>query len=289
MILIAMLIALAAERLLSPHRDGMIAARLGSGLVRALPTGLRRLPVLPWLLAGLAAALVALLQQGLGSFLLEVPFAAAVLFFCLGPRDLAEDVQKLRAARSAGDAATVARLTQLLQVGPEPDADHRSLLGALFIQSHERRFGPLLWFLVAGPAGAVLYRIASRAPGWLDAPDDAQARSAALLHGALAWLPARATALLYGLAGSLDDALDAWKRVQDEIHGAPERSWQRHTWSLLAETANAALDWEDSADGGPMLTSSLDPTLAEVLRMERRATLLLLALSALFTAGIWAA
>lgn len=285
MTLIAMLIALAAERLLSPYRDGVVATRFGTGLLRALPDGLRRLPALPWLLSGLAAALTAWLEDGISNVLFKVPFAALVLFLCLGPRDLAEDVQNLRAARSAGDAAGVARLTRLLQMGPEPDADHRSLLGALFIQSHERRFGVLFWFLVAGPAGAVLYRIASRLPSWIESPDDEQARAAALLHNALAWLPARFTALLYGLAGSLDDAMSAWRRLQDE----PHPSWQRHTWSLLAETANAALDWEDSADGGPMVTSSLDSTLAEVLRMEARATLILLALSALFTAGVWIA
>ena len=283
MILVAMLLALAAERLLSPYRDGVIAARFGTGLLRALPPALRQQAALPWLIAALAAGLVALLRHQIGSVVIGVAFAALVLFLCLGPRDLAEDVQRLRAARAAGDAATVARLTRLLQMGPEPDADHRSLLGALFIQSHERRFGLLLWFLVAGPAGAVLYRIASRLPAWIERPDSAQARAAALLHGLLAWLPVRATALLYGLAGSLDDALAAWRRVEAE----PHPDWQRHGWSLLAETANAALDWEDSRDGGPMVTSSLDPTLAEVLRMETRATLIVLALTALFTAGVW--
>jgi AmpE protein len=289
MILIAMLLALAAERLLSPYRDGVIAARFGTGLLRALPALIGRHPALPWLLTALGAGIVVLLYNGIESSLINVPFAAVVLFLCLGPRDLSEDVQRLRAARSAGDAATVTRLTRLLQMGPAPDADHRSLLGALFIQSHERRFGVLLWFLVAGPGGAVLYRLASRMPSWLESTDDAQARSASLLHNLLAWLPTRVTALLYGLAGSLDDALAAWRRVHDEPRDPATWNWQRHSWSLLAETANAALDWEDSADGGPMVTSSLDPTLAEVLRMETRATLILLALTALFTAGVWVA
>jgi len=99
-------------------------------------------------------------------------------------------------------------------------------------------------------------------------------------------LPARITALLYGLAGSMDDALDAYSRVQREpVNGAD--GWQRRSWSLLAETANAALDWEDAPDSGPMIASSLDATLAEVLRMETRATLILLALVAMFSVGAW--
>lgn len=287
MSLIAMLIALAAERLLSPYRDGLLGARLGIALLRAVPAGLRARGVLPWLMAALAAGLTLWLQSRLQVVLFELPFATLVLFLCLGPRDLADDVQRLRAARSAGDAATVTRLTRLLQMGPEPDADHRSLLGALFIQSHERRFGTCLWFIVAGPAGAVLYRVASRIGTVMESPG-AQ-RQAALLHGLLAWVPARLTALLFGLAGSMDDALEALKRVHAEPPSPDQAGWQRRTWNLLAEAANASLDWEDAPGSGPMIASSLDATLAEVLRMETRATLILLALAAVFSAGVWVA
>ena len=289
MSLIAMLLALLAERLLSPYRDGLLGARIGIALLRAVPAALRASAALPWLIAALAAALMIALERQAQASLFAAPLATIVLFFCLGPRDLADDVQRLRAARSAGDAASVTRLTRLLQMGPEPDADHRSLLGALFIQSHERRLAVLLWFLAAGPAGAVLYRIASRMPGVFDAVDGRPAAAANLVHSLLAWPSVRLTALLYGLAGSLDDALAAWQRVREEARAGAGAGWQRQGWSLLAETANAALDWEDSRDGGPMITSSLDATLDEVLRMETRATLILLALTALFTAGVWAA
>lgn len=287
MILLALLLALGVERLMSTRRDG---GSVDSPLVRLwqlLPKPLRDAPFATWLLAFALAGLVALIGSSLSGGLTQLAYATAALFVCLGPRDLADDVQRLRAARAAGDAATVARLTRSLQRGPAPDADHRSLLGALFIQSHERRFGACLWFIVGGPAGAVLYRIASRLSALVETPS-AQ-RSAALLHNLLAWLPARLTALLFGLAGSMDDALDALKRVQREAPTAGSDGWQPRTWSLLAEAANASLDWEDAPGSGPMIASSLDATLAEVLRMETRATLILLALVALFTAGVWVA
>lgn len=272
MMLLAMLLALAAERALSPHRDGLPWP--------ALPAGLRG-PAWPWLLALGPAALMAVLHGALGSGWLAMLFDALVLFLCLGPRDLVDDVQRLRAARAASDADAVARLTRGMQRGPEPDADHRSLLGALFIQSHERVLAPLLWFVALGPAGAVLYRLASRLPAWLD--DAAGVRAATTLHAALAWPTQRAAALLFGLAGSLDDALIAWRRLRGS--GC---DWRTQGWTLLAEAANAALDWEDGG-GGPVVASSLDATLAEVLRMQLRALLILLAVVALFTAGIWAA
>ncbi len=284
MILLAMLLALGAERLLSSRRRSGSADPVLARLWPRLPAVIRHHAGTPWLLALVAAAVTIGLAEQLQPALLELLFSAAVLLVCFGPRDLADDVQRLRAARSAGDAATVARLSRVLQLGPMPDADHRSLLGALFIQSHERRFGACLWFIVLGPAGAVLYRVASRLAVLIE--DTAAQRQAALLHSLMAWLPARITALLYGMAGSMDDALDAFGRVQREPVSGTD-GWQRRTWSLLAETANAALDWEDAPDSGPMIASSLDATLAEVLRMETRATLILLALVAMFSAGAW--
>lgn len=287
MTLLALVLALLAERLLAAQRTpSAVSEPLLARLWPRLPAGLRGSPITPWLLtAGLALAVAGLLRE-VDSLLFELAYSATILLICFGPRDLADDVQHLRAARSAGDADTVNRLTRSLQRGPAPDADHRSLLGALFIQSHERRFGTCLWFVALGPAGAVLYRLASRLAAVID--EGATQASAARLHALLAWIPARLTALLFGLAGSMDDALDAFTRVQREPLTGPD-AWQRRTWSLLAETANAALDWEDAPGSGPMIASSLDATLAEVLRMETRATLIGLALAALFTAGAWIA
>jgi AmpE protein len=273
MTLLAMLLALLAERALSPHRDALPWP--------ALPSKLRG-PAWPWVIAIGIAVIVGLLHAAIDNSWLAMAFAAFVLFVCLGPRDLVDDVQRLRAARAAGDAETVTRLTLGMQRGPSPDADHRSLLGALFIQSHERVLAPLLWFVALGPAGAVLYRLASRLPLRID--DAAALRSAQTLHSALAWPTQRLASLLFGLAGSLDDALIAWKRLRAE---GPS-DWRTHGWTLVAEMANAALDWEDGG-GGPVVASSLDATLAEVLRMQLRALLILLAVVALFTAGIWAA
>ena len=120
---------------------------------------------------------------------------AAVLLLCLGPRDLAEDVHDLLAAREAGDIARVQQIARNLQRGPQPDESHRSLMGTLFIQSHEKLFGVLLWFFVFGPAGAVAYRIACRLPRLMHetAAASLAERTADWVHGLLAWAPVRVT------------------------------------------------------------------------------------------------
>jgi AmpE protein len=48
-----------------------------------------------------------------------------------------------------------------------------------------------------------------------------------LVHGALAWIPARLTALGYALGGSFDDALNSWRtlslRDKASLHDGNER------------------------------------------------------------------
>ncbi|TAJ51252.1 MAG: hypothetical protein EPO48_13825 [Nevskiaceae bacterium] len=284
---LAVLLALAAERLV-PHGLGFGQPVLLRAILRALDKVrlgalLARSAVLPWLLTALAVAAAAFLQSLLPGLFLQGVFGGLVLFFCLGPRDLTDDVQALLAARAAGDLPEVARLARRLQHGPEPEASHRSLLGALFIQSHERLFGVLLWFVAMGPAGAVFYRVASRLPAQVEAlePHTAAASAAAQLHGLAAWLPVRFCAALFALAGSMDDALAAWRRVGELEY---QHGWRSHSWAVLAEVASCALATEE-ADGKQAPPPNLESALREVLRMQTRALLILLAGFAVFTTG----
>jgi membrane protein required for beta-lactamase induction len=212
---------------------------------------------------------------------LDVLVSGGVLLFCLGPRDLAEDVHSLLAARARGDNDAVLLLSRALQRGPHADPTRRTLIGALFIQSHERLFGILLWFFAAGPVGALLYRLVSRMPRALNevTPDSRAVRAAETLHDLIAWIPARMTALLYGLAGSLDDALGVW-RGHSFSTGL---EWRTSTWAVLAEVPAASLHMED-ADGDEA-PANFDESLSEVLRMQARALLILLAFFAFFATG----
>ena len=212
---------------------------------------------------------------------LELLWSASLLLLCLGPRDLAEDVHGLLEARTRGDTDAFTQLSRALQRGPHPDPTHRTLIGALFIQSHERMFGVMLWFFAVGPIGAVLYRMASRMPRALNdvQPDTQAARVAETVHDILAWIPARITALLYGLAGSLDDALKVWRGLIFETH-----EWRTQTWAVLAEVPAASLNMEE-ADGSEVAPATLEAALNEVLRMQLRVLLILLASFAIFATG----
>jgi len=283
--LIGVLLALGLERVLG-HLPGwgrpVLFLGVMRGLSRMLPTVLRRSAALPLLVVTLPAALVWWARGELESPIVELCASAAVLLLCLGPRDLAEDVHELVKAREAGDDERVAQLARALQRGPSPGETHRSLLGALFIQSHEKLFGVLLWFFALGPAGAVAYRLASRLPRWLaeTAPDSTALVVSEWLHALAAWVPARISAALFGLAGSLDDAIQAWRGIASQ----PEHGWRNQSWAILAEVSSASLRSE-AKDGGEIVPATLAAALEEVLRMQWRALLILLGFFAFFATG----
>lgn len=285
MTLIGILIALLFERLLGRvpgWGQPVLFLAAMRGLHAFFPLAWWRSPVLP---VAVIAGPAGLAVWGLGVIegpLVRLALAAGILLLCLGPRDLAEEVHELLRARSEGDDTRAAQLSRALQRGPSPGETHRSLVGALFIQSHEKLFGVLLWFFAVGPAGAIAYRLASRLPRYLNetAAGSGALRAADLIHAAMAWLPARVTALLFGLAGSLDDALRVWRRLLRE----PESEWRTETWAVLAEVPAASLGTEE-ADGAVVVPATLEAMLEEVLRMQWRALLILLAGFVLFATG----
>lgn len=290
MTLIAILAALIAERLLG-HVPGW-----GSPvLMRYYLSMLRKALPLPALWRGAAAigvvlapplALTWAVQGALDQPVVELVFSAVVLFLCLGPRDLADDVQLWLEARQAGDRASAERLARTLQQGPErytasDTPDSRSLVGAMFIQSHERLFGVMLWFFALGPIGAVGYRVVSRLPRLLMEHEDSPAADAAeTLHALAAWIPARITAALFGLAGSLDDAIREYRRLSSDAgHG-----WRGHTWAVLAEVSSGSLKFE-TKEGTTEAPATIDLAAREVLNLQFRALMILLAFFAVATTG----
>jgi membrane protein required for beta-lactamase induction len=199
------------------------------------------LPVLP----------VALVDLALGSHLLGLPhfaFAVVVLLLSFGPRDLRDEVDDYVAALERGDRdEALRRASELL----EGDAASRgagrreAVEEAIFVQANNRIFGVIFWFMVLGPAGAWAFRVsdlmrrraafeaARRGGGTAPAGQGGPA----LLHGLLAWVPARLAAGAYALAGSFEDAVGSWRVAVDR---AAEGLLDR-TEDLLARVGRASL------------------------------------------------
>ena len=81
-------------------------------------------------------------------------------------------------------------------------------------QAHRHVLGPVFWFIILGPVGAVIYRAADLlAERWGRAEPEKRvfARFAERAFFWIDWLPARITAASFAIAGNFEDAAYCWR------------------------------------------------------------------------------
>jgi AmpE protein len=240
--LIALLIGLIVERLATQ----LFHLRELRWLDRVIDFGFRQVDryanwpplLLVVLLAFVLVLPVLLLRLGLGDALLGFPylvFAVVVLFFSLGPRDIAEEVDEHCAALRSEDPERIRATAKTLlekDIPADPAERSQEVEQAVCIQANNRLFAVIFWFVLLGPLGAWTYRVTDlirRRAVFRAGRDDSGTGAPSLvvgaaedLHGWLAWVPARLTAMGYALAGDFDGALTAWRtptpRGAEELH-----------------------------------------------------------------------
>lgn len=229
--------------------------------------------------------LVGVLQSwtsGLLFGLIGLAFYILVFVYCLGPRDLAADVDTWCEVGGSSDRdlrrrAAARLLAEGEEVPDDPQACTARVTRSVLTGANERLFAVLFWFIVLGPLGAVLYRAAAllyRRPGECGGFADA----AALLHAILVWLPARLTALGYALSGHFDSALAGWRAAHGEYPEGTEGSER-----VLAETGLGALALSQADSEDPVG----DPVRAAMRLVWRTLVVWLVGLSLMTLAG-WA-
>ncbi len=267
--LIALLVGLAIERLATQifhwRRMRWMDRLIDAGFSRASRHSDLPPRVAVALLSILLALPVLVVILMLGDSLLGFPYlflAIVVLFFSLGPNDIGEDIGRYCTALEEDDEE---RLGQTVRTLVEYEPPERLLdrihcvEQAVFVQANNRLFAVIFWFVALGPfgpLGAWLYRVtdlirrravftAGRA-GENGTDIGALKDAAVVLHGWLAWIPARLTAIGYGVAGHLDAALAAWRAPAD----AEPRSGPEASENLLARVGVASLalpEFEDES------------------------------------------
>lgn len=195
--------------------------RLAQGLEARLrqagrsPRGQRLAGVAAWTLAVLpcvAAAMV--LRSGPGRLVADV----LALYLALGARSLGEHVERVAADLDGGDLAAarthvgwiVSRDTRAL----DPEGVAKAAVETTLENGNDAVFGALFWFALLGAPGAVLFRLANTLDamwGYKNARFLHFGWAAARLDDLLNYLPARLTALTYGLLGRLRPALACWR------------------------------------------------------------------------------
>ena len=262
--LIALLIGLVVERL-ATRLFHLRRLRWIDRIIDAGFRGAEKLPDWPalisvFLVAVLLVLPVLIVMLALGDSLLGFSYlllGVVVLFFSLGPQDIGEDVDEYCRAIEEGDTERVAETAKAIIESDVPEDTLERIQRveeAVCVQANNRLFAVIFWFVLLGPLGAWAYRVtdlvrrravfaASRNDDENNTPERLK-DAATALHGWLAWIPARLTAIGYAAAGNFDAALGAWRAPTEDQSGSPFE-YNEH---LLARVGVAAIAIEDSAD-----------------------------------------
>ncbi|AHE99370.1 adenosylcobinamide-phosphate synthase CbiB [Thioalkalivibrio paradoxus] len=169
---------------------------------------------------GLAVVLLVVPATALTFWLAGLPiigplFGILVLYLALGHRSLAEHARPVAEALAHGDAAAARQQAGMLvsrdleAIDPAP-----ATIESVLENGHDAVFGALFWFVLLGPAGAVLFRLGNTLDalwGYRTSRYRDFGRIAARLDDLLGYLPARLTALSYALVGNTRQALRCWR------------------------------------------------------------------------------
>jgi len=164
--------------------------------------------------------LVLLIDYGLTNLFLPLSylFALAVLLNSIGPIFLNQSLTAYVDALDAEDDVQARHYAGEFchaVAAPEPDKDEQEIIGCIFVEANERLYAVIFWFIVLGPFGAMLYRLANSLKSKNQDIHGAYADSARHLNHILNWPSTRLFALGNALAGNMIEAIDAWRDNED--------------------------------------------------------------------------
>ena len=223
-------------------------------------------------------AVIAVIQYLLSDFLLELPyliFGVLVFAYCLGPACLSSDIEFYLDARRLGDEDEALHYAGLLTeraASTSPDQQTSDVTRAILHVANERIFAVIFWFVILGPAGAILYRLTTNLSKQ-DGINDSLSAVATLFQAVLTWIPARMLAVGYALTGHFDGALQAYRNRPYESDLALEN------YDVLVNTGMGALRDLEVSDELSSIISARD--------LVMRSILIWIAVLALLTLGGW--
>ncbi|MDA8389660.1 MAG: regulatory signaling modulator protein AmpE [Gammaproteobacteria bacterium] len=158
-------------------------------------------------------------------------FDVFVLYLCLDLYRLTRTAVAVAESLDAGDLLTATSHAEEITCKTVNDVSESALaqttIEAVLKRTNVLIMGPLFWFVVLGPVAVVLARLAAmldRLWGHRNPEYQEFGWAAARLNDILGWVPARITALSYGIMGSFEDALHCWRRqagMWSDINSGP--------------------------------------------------------------------
>lgn len=232
---------------------------------------------------GVIFTLDAMIPQRAG-VLADLVFTVLVVTYCIGPRDLDQDVSTF--IKNSDDNEIDHDAAKRLVKDPlssAPDAAMKQLIQGIFRQSLLRWFGVIFWFALLGPVGALLFRLSQ----WLLAstvtiPERQRLWSAGLSRF-LEWPAAQLMTLGLAIAADFDTVLTAWRHYhREQGHGL----WEADNGFMLAAALEAVKGGHANRDGfADQLGGPLGPVKLAMDLVWRLLGVWLVALALILLAG----
>jgi adenosylcobinamide-phosphate synthase len=209
-------------------------------LERYFNTGVRRHDIAAWVAAVFPVLILAVwiyyLLYSVNPLLAWV-WNVVTLYLTMSSRQLTYSFNEIQAALKNGDLPLARQLLEKFYGVPAEDLSSqevaRTTIELGLINSHRYVFAIIICFaLLPGPLGPVLYRLAELLNERWGSRPDAFGRFALIAFEVIDWLPARATAMSFAIAGNFEDAVYCWR--------AQAASWvDRNQGIILASGAGA--------------------------------------------------
>ncbi len=158
------------------------------------------------------------------ALLLVYLLEALILYLTIGHRSLWDHIQPITAALFRQDDASARQHTAMI-VSRDPEALNIevSAIESVLENGSDAIFGAIFWFVIAGNAGAVFYRLVNTLDamwGYRTERYSDFGWAAAKLDDVLNYLPARCTAMSYAVLSDVANAVKCWKK-QAPLHASP--------------------------------------------------------------------
>ncbi len=222
MALLSIVLALILEQLKPLPQERFVLAPLtgyAQFLEERLNDGDERHGMAAWMIGMLPGVLVLLALQWLLAAtqpLLALFLNVGALYLTMGFRQFSHNFTSIHLALRMGELER-ARILLGQWRGQSAERLSSNEIARLSIEdalvaSHRHVFAPLFWFVLAGPAGALLYRLASffRAR-WRQTEVGALGRFAERAFAVIDWLPLRVSGAAFAVVGDFEGAVFCWR------------------------------------------------------------------------------
>jgi len=150
--------------------------------------------------------------------LINTILAPVILYFCIAANSLKQHallvLQALEQNNIALAKTNVGMIVSRQTDNMNADDVRKATIESVLENGADAVFAPIFWFIIAGPAGAILYRLSNTLDamwGYKNQKFLYFGWAAARFDDVLNWIPARLTALSYAVFGQTRLALRCWK------------------------------------------------------------------------------